>query len=258
MPDPCDHPLPVVEETLGGKSLSFAGNEVQSAMRILEPDALELEYTRLMMGFLVFCPAPRRLLLIGLGGGSLAKFCHANLPGTDITVVEINPHVIALRREFSIPNDDARFRVLEDDAARYVAQTTERFDVVLVDGFDVLGVPPELSSPRFYADCRAVLAPTGTVAVNLHRCHPAVTQYVDRIRAAFAVPLTLVNDQEGSNCLVFACQEPALHQAPRVAMPRPGTMPSQAWSTICSSVARVFLEAQVVRRLAQPVAGRHL
>ena len=57
---------------------------------------------------------PRELLtsclMIGLGGGSLAKFCHHYLPETRITVVEINPHVIAMRRHFQVPDDDAHWR----------------------------------------------------------------------------------------------------------------------------------------------------
>jgi spermidine synthase len=255
MPDLRDHPLPVVEETLSGKSLSFAGNEVQSAMRILEPDVLDLEYTRLMMGFLVFCPRPRRLLMVGLGGGSLAKFCYAYLPQTDITTVEINPHVIALRKDFAIPDDNARFRVLLGDAAQFVAQTPERFDVVVVDGFDALGVPPELSTLQFYADCRRVLAPTGVVVVNLHSCHPSFSRYVERLQAALGSSLTLVSDHEDSNCLCFACPEEGALQAHPLVARRPETMPPPAWAGICSSVARVFLAAKSVRRSASATIG---
>ena len=248
LPDLRDHPLPVVEETLGGKSLSFAGNEVQSAMRILEPDALDLEYTRLMMGFLVFCPRPRRLLMVGLGGGSLAKFCYAYLPEADITTVEINPHVIALRKDFAIPDDNARFRVILGDAAQFVAQTPERFDVVIVDGFDALGVPPELNTLQFYADCRRVLAPAGVVVVNLHSCHPCFSLYVERLQAAMGSTITLVSDHEGSNCLGFACPEEGASRSHPLGSRRPETMPPPAWAGICSSVARVFLAAKSLRR----------
>ena len=66
-------------------------------MDLRDPSALDLEYTQTMMGFLLFLPQPQRIAMIGLGGGSLAKFCHRYLPRTRIQVVEINPHVIALR-----------------------------------------------------------------------------------------------------------------------------------------------------------------
>ena len=72
----------------------------QSCMLLDAPDVLALDYTRTLMGFLLFDPRPRSILMVGLGGGSLAKYCHRHLPQADITVVEINPHVIALRERF--------------------------------------------------------------------------------------------------------------------------------------------------------------
>jgi spermidine synthase len=56
-------------------------NAIQSAMQINDPNRLSLAYTRKMMAFLLFKPAPARILLLGLGGGSLAKFCHQRLAG---------------------------------------------------------------------------------------------------------------------------------------------------------------------------------
>src|SRR5690606_15673673 len=94
----------------------FSGSAaVQSSMSLLNPYALEFEYTRLMMGFLLFDPDPAHMLMIGLGGGSLPKFCHRYLPQTSIDVVEIDPDVIALRDAFHVPPDDARFRVIAAD-----------------------------------------------------------------------------------------------------------------------------------------------
>ena len=49
-------------------------------MSLDEPDALVTAYTRKMMAFLLFNPAPKRIAMVGLGGGSLAKFCYRNLP----------------------------------------------------------------------------------------------------------------------------------------------------------------------------------
>ena len=60
--------------------LHFGLDTVQSAMRLDDPDRLSLRYTRKMMAFLLFNRAPERILLLGLGGGSLAKFCYRRLP----------------------------------------------------------------------------------------------------------------------------------------------------------------------------------
>ena len=92
--------------------LHFDLDAVQSAMSLQDPHKLSLAYTRKMMAFLLFNHAPARILLLGLGGGSLAKFCYRSLPGAAVTAVEMNPDVIRLREEFSIPRDDSRFRVI--------------------------------------------------------------------------------------------------------------------------------------------------
>jgi len=84
------------------RSMRFALDGcAQSEMRIDDPYALVNEYTRKMMGFLAFQPRPKQILIIGLGGGSLVKYCHRYLPTTRITAVEIDPDVLALRSQFN-------------------------------------------------------------------------------------------------------------------------------------------------------------
>ena len=78
----------MVSEERGVRHLHVGGEAIQSAMRLEDPFALELDYTRCMMAFLLFHAAPRRALMIGLGGGSLAKFFHRRLPALRTRVVE--------------------------------------------------------------------------------------------------------------------------------------------------------------------------
>jgi spermidine synthase len=87
--------------------------------------------------------------MIGLGGGSLAKYCYRHLPDTTITAVEINPQVIALRDQFHVPRDDERFRVICADGAKYVTDPfpDHRPDVLLIDGYDADGLPAEPGQP---------------------------------------------------------------------------------------------------------------
>jgi spermidine synthase len=118
-------------------------------MREEAPVDLLLTYTRIMTSFLKFHPLLRSIAMIGLGGGSMAKCCHRHLPHADITIVEINPHVIALRDRFYIPEDDHRFRVLCEDGADYVARAPERTDVLIVDGFNMDGQPPSYAVRYF-------------------------------------------------------------------------------------------------------------
>ena len=74
---------PFVRDDGTGKSLHFTLGELQSRMLTASPWQLEVDYTRTMMGFLLFHPAPARIGMIGLGGGSIAKFCHRYLPAAN-------------------------------------------------------------------------------------------------------------------------------------------------------------------------------
>jgi spermidine synthase len=198
------HARPFVREELDSQSLHFSDAAIQSRMALRDPDVLSLEYTRTMMGFLMFDTAPRRVAMIGLGGGSMAKFCHRHLPHCDLTVVEINPHVIALRERFKVPADGSRFRVVECDGAHFVATTPDRFDVLMVDAFDAERMPEALGTRRFYDDCADALRPGGLLVANLHASHPHVPVYLDRLRGALGGQVVHVDDRDGGNRVVFA------------------------------------------------------
>src|SRR5665213_2189445 len=111
--------------------LHFDLDSVQSAMSLKDPNRLCLAYTRKMMTFLLFNRTPQHILLLGLGGGSLAKFCYESLPRATIIAVEPNPDVIALREQFLIPADNLRFRVIQAGGADYVARLAPGEDVIL-------------------------------------------------------------------------------------------------------------------------------
>jgi spermidine synthase len=195
---------PFVVDDGGTRSLHFTMGETQSSMRVDRPDELQIDYTLTMMGFLLLCPQPRHLAMIGLGGGSLVKFCHRHLPAARITVVENNPGVIALRSEFGVPADDQRLSVLEDDGANFVGTARGAVDVLLVDGFDHAGQPARLCSQAFYDDCFKALAPGGVMAVNLHADHPEHDLFAARISHSFKQNAMQVIAGEKANCVIFA------------------------------------------------------
>lgn len=206
--DDSSMPLPFIYEEGETVTLHFRIGSVQSQMREDAPDHLVLSYTRTMMAFPLFNGYPQHLAMIGLGGGSMAKWCYRHLPHTDITVVEINPYVIALRDRFCIPQDDRRFRVRCEDGADYVARASKQVDVLIVDGFDIDGQPPELCSQNFYDNCYRSLTASGLMVVNL--CCAGDRANLARIRKSFDDRILVVTPHDGSNKIVFACKgEPA-------------------------------------------------
>jgi len=195
---------PYLAEYEGILSLHFDALYVQSEMCIEHPNKLIISYTKAMMSFLLVNPSPKRITMIGLGGGSLAKYCYHYLPQTEITVVEINPDVIALRNDFAIPADDTRFQVLLNDGAEWVAETASQTDILIVDGFDAIGLPIQLSSQQFYDDCFASLADDGIMVVNLWGSHPHNEEYLTRIHNSFANRLIIIDVEDSLNIIVLA------------------------------------------------------
>ncbi|AOJ17248.1 spermidine synthase [Burkholderia vietnamiensis] len=195
---------PFVLETKHAVSLHFDHFGTQSFMSLKDPVRLELGYTRVMMGFLLLQPAPARISMLGLGGGSLAKYCYRHLPGSAMEAVEINPQVIALRDVFRIPHDDARFTVVCADGADYVARPDVRADVILHDAFVADGTAGRCTGAEFLDACRARLSETGVLAINFMNDDPALPRHLEQLRAVFDDSYSLVPCGDDNNFIAFA------------------------------------------------------
>lgn len=228
---------PYVQESGGKRSLHFSIRATQSCMDLAQPDRLDLEYTRLMAAFLLLQPAPRSLAMIGLGGGSLARFCHRALPETRVWVAEINPHVIALRERFAVPPDGARFRVVEADGADFVRRAAGGLDVLLVDGYHAEGLPRSLSSQRFFDDCAQALAPAGVLVMNLWAEARRKVQVLERIRRSFGGVALAVDDSEGCNRVVFAARGGRLEAFRPGPLRRPRGLDAAVWQPLLGELA---------------------
>jgi len=136
------------------------------------------------MLFLLFHPCPKDIWIVGLGGGSLSKYCFHNLSASRITTIEIDERVIALRDQFVIPQDSDRFRVIHADAAEYLSGKNDVADIILLDGFDGYGLPFNLSTQCFYDDCYAALRHEGVVVANLLDNDAQLENCIYRIRHA--------------------------------------------------------------------------
>lgn len=204
--EPCYEPYVVEDKHF--RALHFDGRCVQSRMRKDAPHELQFGYTRVMMGFLLFQQAPRDILIVGLGGGSLSKCCHHLLPDTRITTVEINPAVIALRDEFAIPPDSDRFRVICADAAEYLTDKTAIADVILLDGYEDYGLPPALGSVSFYQRCHDALRANGVMTANLWGTGKTVRQCMERIRTGFEQRALMARSPTSENIVALAFRQP--------------------------------------------------
>ena len=227
---------PFVHETRHYKSLHFCVLQTQSRMSKRDPDALVVDYTRTMMGFLMFNPQPDRIAMIGLGGGSLAKFCHRHLPRSRIDVVEINPHVVALREDFYVPPDDERFQVHLDDGGQFIGQSRKQFNVLLLDAYTRKGLPPPLGSTGFYDSCRNALSADGIMVLNLY-CMDA-NVHIDRIRQSFGNAV-FSYEEDGTNCVVFACNSDLFQRHASAVVNALGHVRYSAWELLKPEFSRI-------------------
>src|SRR5262245_34196733 len=160
-----EKPSIAVSDERGYRTLHVGGEAIQSTMRIADPWSLALDYTRCMMAFLLFHAEPREALMIGLGGGSLAKFFHRNFRRTRVRVVKLDERVVvAARTHFMLPPDTERFRVEIGDGAE--ALSPECCDVLMIDAYHDEEHVPQLASAEFYDAAYLALAEQNVMVVN--------------------------------------------------------------------------------------------
>ncbi|MEO5861386.1 MAG: fused MFS/spermidine synthase [Burkholderiales bacterium] len=193
-----------VSEQAGVRYLHFGSEWIQGAMRLSRPNALELAYTRDFMSALLLRPDAKRFLLIGLGAGSIAKFIYCHVPESLMTVVEINPRVPQIAREFfSLPENGDRLDLVVNDGACYVQETTAQFDIIFVDGFDRHARVGALDTLGFYQACRGRLSNDGLIAVNLFGRTRRFDASINRIAQIFDHRIVVLPPSDGGNVIAF-------------------------------------------------------
>ncbi len=178
-----------IREEAGVRTLHFGSDWIQGAMRIARPWRLELDYTREMMTSLLLrgdAHFPRKVLLIGLGAASLTKFIYRYCPLAKLTVVEIEPRVVAAARQFfKLPLDPLRLNIVIADGSQYIVEHDKTYDLILVDGFGADARPGELDTLPFYQMCRARLNDNGILVVNLLGRNRGYQASLERIKTSF-------------------------------------------------------------------------
>jgi spermidine synthase len=199
-------PITLSEED-GVRYLHFGSPWIQGAMRIRKPFALEIEYTRDMMAWQEHIQAPAHIVQLGLGAGSLTKYCYQRCPQARVTAVEINPAVVVCCRQFfKLPPDDARLQVVIEDAALWVRQprNANSCDVLQVDLYDALARGPVHDSQAFYTACRKTLVPGGIMTVNVFGNGAGFEDSYAAIAAAFKGQCYALAQVEAGNRVVVA------------------------------------------------------
>ena len=158
----------IVTEHNGLRTLQFErGGARQTVVKMGDPAHLELPYAPVALTGLSVCEAPRRVLIVGLGGGTLPMFIRQYFPEAVIDGVDINPDVVDVARRFLGFREDSRMRGIVADGRKFIEETREPYDVIFLDAFGADSVPPPLSTVEFLRAVRKALKPSGVAVGNI-------------------------------------------------------------------------------------------
>ena len=141
----------------------------QSCVDPRQPKRMVFSYTRMMMAALLLVPAPRTVLVAGLGGGTLPTALAALLPEVRIDIVEIDPAVVKAARTYFDFQENARVRVHIRDARVFVKRALQQgrqYDLIILDAYSGDYIPEHLMTAEFLDETRKLLSPSGAVAAN--------------------------------------------------------------------------------------------
>ena len=221
---------------------------IQGSMLLDKPFDIQLEYVQRMMVWLLFVEpasvARRHAMQLGLGAGSLTKFCYKKLR-MKTTAIELNPRVIAAcRLWFKLPADDARLSVILGDAAEVAAHEHWRgeVDALQVDLYDHDAAAPVLDSQSFYADCRRLLTEDGCMTVNLFGRSSSFARSLEKIVAAFGPgSVWAFRPTREGNTIVLALRAP--QQPSRASLAERAETIETRWGLPARKWLRVFKPA---------------
>ena len=205
-----------VYQTPQRRTLCFGTPVEQSAMNLADPALLLFDYTRTMMLAALFVPRLRHALVLGLGGGSLARCLHRHFPHCRITAVEQRQQVMEVARAWFALPDDHRLGVHIGDAAAFLARPGKPADLVFADLYHAEGMDEQQTDTRFFLQCRERLAAGGVTVFNLWSGRYFRDQEIGRALDEVFDGQVLRVGATGRNRIVLAFRDPlpALQRQP--------------------------------------------
>jgi spermidine synthase len=140
----------------------------ESVTNLSDPDDLPLRYAQVMTIATIYPEQPRRILMLGLGGGSISGYLGRFMPEAAITTVEIDPGVITAAKTYFGLRETERMHYRAGDGRVFLNRSNELYDLILLDAYRGGYVPFHLLTREFYTLVKQRLAPGGAAAFNVH------------------------------------------------------------------------------------------
>ena len=183
----------------------------QSVVNLADPDDLPMRYNRAMTIAAIFPQDIKRVLVLGLGAGSIPYYLNRFIPHAIIDAVEIDPGVIGAAKKYFGLRETRTFHLIENDARVFLNRHTEPYDIIFVDAFTGSYIPFHLMTREFYQLVRNRLAPGGVAAFNFIPAERLLESNVRTVRQVFD-NVDFFNsgeqDEPTSNVIVFGRLDP--------------------------------------------------
>ncbi len=141
----------------------------QTCYKKSDPEELYFPYARMMVGSLYLGPDPKRILIVGLGGGTLPMAMRGFLPDAEIDVVELDPAVVSAAKKYFPFKEDDKLKVHIDDGRVFVKKAIKagtKYDLVMLDAFEDDYIPEHLLTREFLLEVKSIMTPGGVIAAN--------------------------------------------------------------------------------------------
>jgi spermidine synthase len=194
-------------------TMTFGQNKryyTESSMKLSDPSALTVDYTRFMTLGIVYPPKVERILEIGLGGGRTVSYLSAALPDTGILAVELDKDVVELARKYFKFQETAKLRTVVSDGRAFLMRDPEKWDVILIDAYRGPFVPFHLLTKEFYTLVKSRLTPGGVVVQNVE---PSTMLFDSAAATLKSVYPSVDLYDGGGNVVAVGYEEPSLRQA---------------------------------------------
>ena len=204
-------------------------NEVNyhSIVDLKDPDDMPVPYTRIMPVALLYPERVRRILMIGLGGGSISTYLGRAMPDVQIDVVELDPGVVAAGKKYFGLRETATVHFIESDGRVYLNRNKALYDLILLDAYRELGVPFHLLTREFYTLVKARLAPGGVVASNVSGNTELYRSTLATLRAVFPTVDVYPDWKEPGEAQAVVVAAPAARAGADVLMRRAAALQEQ-------------------------------
>jgi len=238
----------VTEDHRGMRTLLFErGGGRQSVVKPGDPDHLQLPYARVALAGLALCEEPRRILVVGLGGGTLPMFLRTHYPAATIDVAEIDPDVVDVAKKFFGFVEDERMRAHVGDGRQFIERAPQRdYDIIFLDAFGARDVPKHLTTREFLQITRRALKPNGVVVSNVWRpaSNPLYDSMVRTHQEAFEELFILDVPGDVNNILLALPRQERVSQSELALRARKISMAKQFRFDLGELVGRGFLHAR--------------